>query len=156
MWYPLTQSRWPDDPPESDLDVDAILKAARADPARFGDNDREFPRDRYVLACIAHGYPAPELARAVLLGYPHVGALKSMDGLDKCLAKDRKQESESGASPWTVHGGSMPQCWPMRADPINVVWRHGKPRVTIDKSMQLSDSLTAYNDAVCASTPSTR
>ena len=36
----------------------------------------------------------------------------------------------------------------MRADPINVVWRHGKPRVTIDKSMQLSDSLTAYNDAV--------
>ena len=147
LWHPLTRSRWPDDPPESELDIDAVLTAARADPARFGVGDRDFP-DRFVLACMAHGYPAPELERAAVLGYPHVGALKSMAGLDKCLAKDRKQESVAGAQPWTVHGGDLPQVWPMRADPINVVWRNGKPRITIDKSMELSDVVAAYNTAV--------
>ena len=147
LWHPLTPSRWPDDPPESDLNVTAILEAAKADVARFGEGDAPFP-DQYILACIAHGYPAPELPRATVLGYPHVGALKSMDGLRKCLAKDRQQEAVPGAHPWTVHGGDLPHVWPMRADPINVVWRNGKPRVTIDKSMTLSELFASYNAAV--------
>ena len=147
LWHPLTRSRWPDDPPESDLNMGAVLRAAEADTARFGEGDRGFP-DRYVLACMAHGYPAPELERAVVLGYPHVGALKSMDGLHKCLAKDRKQGGDGEALPWTEHGGATPQVWPMRADPINVVWRNGKPRITIDKSMELSMRFGAYNSAV--------
>ena len=147
MWHPLTRSSWPDDPPESDLNVGAILDAAKADHARFGPEDVRFP-DRFVLACISHGYPAPDLERVVVLGYPHVGALKSMAGLDSCLAKDRKQDDVEGARPWTVHGGTTPQVWPMRADPINVVWRNGKPRITIDKSMELSDLVKAYNTAV--------
>jgi hypothetical protein len=147
LWWPLTRSRWPDDPPESDLDVRAVLRAAEADVARFGADDEGFP-DRYVLACMAHGYPAPELERAVVLGYPHVGALKSMEGLRKCLAKDRKQGGSGEALPWTEHGGAMPQVWPMRADPINVVWRNGKPRITIDKSMELSTRFESYNSAV--------
>lgn len=36
----------------------------------------------------------------------------------------------------------------MRADPINVVWRNGKPRITIDKSMELSARFESYNSAV--------
>ena len=147
LWYPLTQSRWPDDPPESDLNVEAILAAAKKDVERFGPDDSDFP-DQYVLACMAHGYPAPDLPRATVLGYPHVGALKSMEGLGKCLAKDRQQEGVAGATPWTEHGSDLPQVWPMRADPINVVWRNGKPRITIDKSMSLSQVFAAYNAAV--------
>ena len=147
LWHPLTPSRWPDDPPESDLNIEAILEAAKADVARFGDADVQFP-DRFVLACMAHGYPAPALERVTVLGYPHVGALKSMEGLHACLAKDRKQEGAHGEQPWTVHGGELPHVWPMRADPINVVWRNGKPRITIDKTMKLSDAVTAYNAAV--------
>ena len=147
LWHPLTRSRWPDDPPETDLDVAAVLAAAKADAARFGSADADFP-DQFVLACMAHGYPAPELERATVLGYPHVGALKSMEGLHKCLAKDRKSDGVEGAQAWTVHGGAMPQVWPMRADPINVVWRNGKPRITIDKTMQLSDVYESYNAAV--------
>ena len=147
LWHPLTKSRWPDDPPETDLDVAAVLAAAKADTARFGSADADFP-DQFVLACMAHGYPAPELERATVLGYPHVGALKSMEGLHKCLAKDRKSDGVEGAQAWTVHGGAMPQVWPMRADPINVVWRNGKPRITIDKTMQLSDVYESYNAAV--------
>ena len=147
LWHPLTASHWPEDPPESDLNVDAILAAAKADVGRFGPGDADFP-DQYILACMAHGYPAPELPRATVLGYPHVGALKSMAGLHKCLEKDRRQEGAEGAQPWTVHGGALPHVWPMRADPINVVWRNGKPRITIDKSMSLSEVFAAYNAAV--------
>ena len=146
-WYPLTRSRWPEDPPESDLDIEAVLRAAKADPERFGSDDVDFP-DRFVLACMAHGYPAPELERAVLLGFPHVGALRSMAALDKCLGKDRKQEGVAGALPWTVHGGDLPQVWPVRADPINVAWQGDRARLTIDKSMPLSMTLVAYNAAV--------
>ena len=83
-----------------------------------------------------------------MLGYPHVGALKSMEGLHKCLTKDRKQGGDGEALPWTEHGSATPQVWPMRADPINVVWRNGKPRITIDKSMELSTRFEAYNSAV--------
>ena len=147
LWRPLTRSSWPDDPPETDLNIAAVLEAAKADKARFGDADEAFP-DQHVLACMAHGYPAPELARATVLGYPHVGALKSMEGLRACLAKDRKQDAVAGKQPWTVHGGAMPQVWPMRADPVNVVWRGGKPRITIDKTMPLSSIYESYNAAV--------
>ena len=147
LWRPLTRSRWPEDPPESDLDVAEILRMAGADPDHFREEDILFA-DRYVLACMAHGHPAPQLVRAVVLGYPHVGALKSMEALDKCVAKDRKQEGVTGALPWTVHGGEFPQVWPVRADPINVAWNKGKPRMTIDKTMGLSDIFLSYNAAV--------
>ena len=146
-WRPLTRSRWPEDPPETDLDIAEVLRTAKADPERFGEADAEFA-DKYVLACMAHGHPAPHLERAVVLGYPHVGALKSMEALDKCIAKDRKQDSTEGKLAWTVHGGSMPQVWPTRADPVNVVWRGGKPRLTIDKTMELSACFESYNAAV--------
>ena len=36
----------------------------------------------------------------------------------------------------------------MRADPMNIVFRNGKPRMTIDKTMQLVDGVSSYNDCV--------
>ena len=56
----------------------------------------------------------------------------------KCVSKDRGQELV-GEPGWTEHGGELPRVWPVRADPINVVMRNGKPRMTIDKSMRLTD-----------------
>ena len=147
FWHPLTASRWPDDPPESDLKVSALLRLAQADPKRFGAEDVAFP-DKFELACMAHGFPAPELEPAAVIGYPHMGALKNMTALDKMILKDRRQENAPGAQAWTVHGGSLPQVWPMRADPINIVIRHGKARMTIDKSMRLAAHFLSYNEAV--------
>ena len=147
LWYPLTRSRWPEDPPESDLDVPAILRAAQADPATFGTSDKRFS-DRYILASMAHGYEAPDLERATVIAYPHVGALKEMSGLRKCILKDRKQDEDPLRLPWQQHGSDLPEVWPMRADPVNVVMRNGKARMTIDKSIQLVARFVSYNDAV--------
>jgi len=36
----------------------------------------------------------------------------------------------------------------MRADPMNIVMRNGKARMTIDKMMQLIDGVASYNDSV--------
>ena len=147
LWYPLTRSRWPDDPPESELDVAAVLRGVEPDVRRFGASDRGFD-DSYVVASMAHGYEAPQLERATVVGYPHVGALKNIEALHKAIAKDRKQDGHATLSAWTEHGGDLPQVWPVRADPVNVVMRYGKGRMTIDKSMRLSASLASYNDEV--------
>ena len=63
-----------------------------------------------------------------MLGPPHVGALKAAEAFEKVAAKDR----EHG---WVKHGYGLPPFWPMRADPMNIVFRNGKPRMTIDKTM---------------------
>ena len=147
LWYPLTHSRWPEDPPESDLKIDNAIRGAAADPARFGAGDVGFG-DQYVIASMAHGYEAPDLEPAAIIGYPHVGALKHMEAVHKCIDKDRRQDGISGQQPWTVHGGDLPQVWPTRADPINIVMRNGKARMTIDKTMRLSELFASYNEAV--------
>lgn len=49
---------------------------------------------------------------------------------------------------WVKSGFSLPPVWPMRADPMNIVFRNGKPRMTIDKSMQLVAGVRSYNDCV--------
>ena len=145
LWRPLTPSRWPADAPNSDLNIKAVLLLARA--GRFGPDDKGFV-DRFLLACMAHGYPAPALEAAAVIAYPHVGALKNMAAVHACVAKDRKHDGKGDARAWTVHGGELPQVWPMRADPINIVVRNGKPRMTIDKTMQLSMKYDSYNQAV--------
>ena len=147
LWRPLTRSSWPSDPPESDLNTKAVLLVADADFKRFGPDDKPFI-DRFVIACMAHGFPAPELERAVVLGFPHVGALKEVESVAKCMIKDRKQDNIPGKQPWTVHGSAMPRVWPTRVDPINIVLRNGKARMTIDKSMRLSLNYASYNESV--------
>ena len=36
----------------------------------------------------------------------------------------------------------------MRADPMNIVLRHGKPRMTIDKTMELIEGIAPYNQLI--------
>ena len=131
LWYPLRPSAWPLKPPETDLDIDAIVDYAE----KFG-----FP-DAEIISFIAHGYPGPELELMAVLGPPHVGALKEPAAFDKCAKKDRERG-------WVHHGYPLPPIWPKRADTMNIIMRNGKPRMTIDKTMQLVDGVASYNDSV--------
>jgi hypothetical protein len=131
LWYPLEPSSWPHSPPDGELEIGTIISEALA----MGFTDME------IISFMAHGYPGPELQREAVLGPPHVGALKNAAAFEKCAAKDR-------AHGWVRWGGSLPQVWPMRADPMNIVLRHGKARMTIDKTMELIAGLASYNQLV--------
>jgi len=131
LWRPLEPSRWPASPPDSELEVGVIIDEALS----MGFADME------IVSFIAHGYPGPEMSRETVLGPPHVGALKNAEAFMKCAAKDR----EKG---WVRWGSSLPSVWPMRADPMNVVVRNGKGRMTIDKTMELVEGLASYNHLI--------
>ena len=131
LWRPLEPSSWPSQPPDHELEVRAILEEALA----MGFTDME------IISFIAHGYPGPKMSREAVLGPPHVGALKGAEAFLKCAAKDRDRG-------WTRGGSPLPRVWPMRADPMNVVFRHGKPRMTIDKTMELIEGLPSYNQLI--------
>ena len=61
--------------------------------------------------------------------------------IDKCAKKDRDRG-------WVHHGYPLPPIWPTRADPMNIIMRNGKPRMTIDKTMQLVNGVASYNELV--------
>jgi hypothetical protein len=131
LWYAIQPSRWPDDPPAGELDAAVAVQYA----VENGFTDME------ILSFMAHGYPGPQLERCSVLGPPHVGTLKAPEAFMKTAAKDRKNG-------WVRFGCALPPVWPMRADPMNIVFRNGKPRMTIDKTMQLVDGVASYNDCV--------
>ena len=130
-WHPLRPSSWPDDPPPGEIEAAIVVQYAR----EHGFSDME------IVSYMAHGFPAPEMARETVIGPPHVGALKSMEALDKATGKDRERG-------WVKFGYLLPPMWPMRADPMNIAWRHGKGRLTTDKSMQLVPGVDSYNECV--------
>jgi hypothetical protein len=130
-WHPIQPSRWPDDPPPGEIDAAVAVQYAR----EHGYTDME------IVSFMAHGYPAPQLERCAVLGAPHVGTLKYPDAFFKTASKDR----EKG---WVKSGYAFPPVWPMRADPMNIVFRNGKPRMTIDKTMELVDGVASYNACV--------
>ena len=131
MWDPVRPSSWPEDPPDTELDIEAIVAYA----VEHGFDDME------VISWMAHGYPGPAVEMHTVVGSIHVGALKNIEALMKCAGKDR-------ARGWGQHGGDLPFVWPTLVDPVNVVVRNDKPRMTIDKSMQLTTLFAAYNDHV--------
>lgn len=131
LWDPLTPSSWPDSPPDFELNAAAILSYAVEH--RFD--------DMQVIAWMCHGYPGPDIPHHTVIGTPHVGALRDMEALIKCASKDRTRG-------WGSYGHPLPPVWPTLCDPVNIVWRHGKPRMTIDKSMQLSSLFESYNSHV--------
>ena len=131
LWRPLEPSSWPHSPPDSELAVGVIIDEAVA---------MGFP-DMEIISLLAHGYPGPELSRETVIGPPHVGALKNAQAFDKCAAKDRRNG-------WVRWGCALPPVWPMRADPHNIVLRDGKPRMTIDKSMEVVEGIMSYNQSV--------
>lgn len=131
LWDPVLPSSWPHSPPDADLDAAAILEYAAA---------HDFP-DMGVIAWMCDGYPGPDMQHHTLIGTPHVGALRDFVALKKCALKDR----EKG---WGTYGHLLPPVWPTLCDPVNIVWRHGKPRMTIDKTMQLHPDYAAYNACI--------
>ena len=130
-WHAVQPSSWPDDPPPGELDTAVIVQYAR----EHGYADME------IISFIAHGYPGPELERCAVLGPPHVGTLKAPEAFLKSAKKDQ-------AKGWVRHGYLLPPVWPMRADPMNIIFRNEKPRMTIDKSMQLVDGVDSYNSRI--------
>ena len=131
LWYAVTPSAWPHDPPPGDLSTGIIVQYAR----EHGYSDME------IISFIAHGYPGPDLERCAVLGPPHVGALKAPEAFEKAASKDR-------AKGWVRFGYMLPPVWPMRADPMNIVFRNEKGRMTIDKTMQLVAGVDAYNSRI--------
>ena len=129
LWHPITPSSWPASPPMGELDRPAILRAAAGFP------------DQEIVSYMVHGYPGPRLSPRCLLGPPHVGALRDFEAFERCAAKDR-------AKGWVTAGRSLPPVWPYCADPFNVVERHGKWRMTIDKTIELAPGVASYNDSV--------
>jgi hypothetical protein len=130
-WHAVQPSSWPDDPPPGELDTAVIVQYAR---------EHDYS-DMEIISLIAHGYPGPELERCAVLGPPHVGTLKSPEA----FLKSAKKDQEKG---WVRHGYRLPPVWPMRADPMNIVFRNDKPRMTIDKTMQLVDGVDSYNSRI--------
>ena len=136
MWHPVTASRFPDSPPSSNLNLAAIVDFARLH--RF--------KDMQIIAWTANGFPGPRLLREgpkdVLFGGLHVGALKNYSDYKMCADKDVAQG-------FALPGVALPVVWPMRGAPTNLVLsRLGKPRMTVDLSIQLQGEVASYNDAV--------
>ena len=128
LWDAIMPSSWPDAPPDFQLNASAILAYAI---------EHSFT-DMQVISWMCNGYPGPDVPYHTVIGTPHVGALKSMEALMKCAAKDRKRG-------WGEYGSPLPPVWPVLCDPVNIAWRQGKARMTIDKSMQLTELYEAYN-----------
>ena len=77
------------------------------------------------------GYPgAPGMDdRRLVLWYPHGGALDHVDHFESCALKDQN-------AGFVSIGSDFPIVWPCTVDPFNIVMRYGKPRLTIDKSLE--------------------
>ena len=140
MWHPITASRYPESPPSTNLDLRAIVDYARAS---------SFP-DMQIIAWTANGFPGPKGIREgpkdVLFGALHVGAIKNYTDYKKCADKD----VQAG---FALPGVDMPVIWPMRGAPTNCVHsRLGKPRMTVDLTIQLQDGVASYNDSVAVDT----
>ena len=131
LWYAITPSRWPDDPPNTELNISNLMEWA----------SEAKPSDQAIVSEMAHGYSGPSLAPVVAIGSLHVGALKEMKHFLACTEKDRR----AGIGVW---GRKLPPIWPCRVDYRNVVMRRNKPRVTIDKTMRLAPWLQSHNDAI--------
>ena len=131
LWHAVQPSSWPDDPPDGEIEAAVVVQYAK----EHGYTDME------IISYMAHGYPGPSMPRDAVLGPPHVGALKEPEAFFKMAKKDR----EHG---WVEHGYALPPVWPMRADPMNIVFRNGKPRMTIDKTMELIQGVLSYNGSI--------
>jgi hypothetical protein len=135
LWDVVQPSSYPDNPPSSDLDVEGIMGLH----AEFGIIDEQ------MLSWCKHGFPgARNMPRRVVIGYPHVGAMKHPKEFEEMNQRDI-------ANNFVSAGNEFPEFWPTYVDPMNLVIQKGNPRATIDKTMQLSSSghpkpVESYND----------
>ena len=131
LWHASTPSSYEGDRPSSELKIDNIV----SDAIDGGFVDME------IVSYMAHGYPGPTLEKSVVIGAPHVGALKLVDRFVKSATKDRLRK-------WVKHGRRLPWVWPVRSDPQNVVVQKDKGRMTTDKTIELAPGVMSYNAAV--------
>ena len=135
----LQPSCYPDNPPETELDPKEILYAAGThgvENSRYG----EVYPDQQGIGYLVHGFEAHSIApRKSQWCPPHLGAFKDPAALRKCVQKDR----DAG---YVMPGFTQyPPFSHARALPCNVVWRKGKPRMTIDPGFQPFVSLLPPN-----------
>ena len=137
LWDVVQPSCYPEDPPDTTLNVpgwEALIK-------QFG------LKDQQLFSWVKHGFPGVDgMPRQAVIGYPHVGALKNAEAFEEMNQRDIKNGFVS-------HGQDFPEIWPCICDPMNLVIQKGKPRATIDKTMNLSssdhpDPVLAYNDFI--------
>ena len=143
LWDAVQPNQWPDDPPEPQrpddphVDIEQFIQLA----------EEEGLTDLRCLSRVKHGFPgAKALPRRAVLGFPHVGALKHPAEFEEMNQRDI-------AKGFVSAGRAFPEFWPLYADPMNLVIQKGKPRATIDKSIQLTSStrpepIEAYNDCL--------
>ena len=129
LWHVLQPSSFPDDPPSSDLKPEAFEALAL----------REGLVDEQLVSWVKHGMPgAPAMKIFAQLAPPHVGALENAE----IFVEKRKADEEAGF----VSGGfSFPDVWPSVIDPMNIVVQHGKGRLTVDKTMRISEAFESFN-----------
>ena len=138
MWDVVQPSSWPLDPPSCTLDPEQFERLA----------DRCGLVDKRVVSRMYHGFPGATnmpSGRAVV-AFPHMGALKNV----AAYADMNQRDIDNG---YVSHSQPFPEIWPTTVDPMNIVVQHGKPRLTIDKTMKLSsdsppEPVDAYNDYI--------
>ena len=136
LWDAVQPSCWPEHPPDTSIDAKGWLDLV----AEYGLTDQQ------LTSWALHGFPGVNMPRRAVIGFPHVGALKHAEDFEKMNQRD----IENG---FVTHGHEFPEVWPCVCDPMNLVIQKGKPRATIDKTMNLSSSthpepVLAYNDYI--------
>ena len=137
----LRASRWPDRPPDTSLQITEVLRAAGSDGAESSRFGTVYP-DQEMIAWCAHGFESLSLAdrSLTILFAQHVGALRHMEHVDAAIAKGRSKGYLQG--PFSRVPPFAP-CWCL---PYGCVVQKGKPRMTIDPSIQLIEGVSPVNE----------
>ena len=128
------KGKWPNDPPESRLKPQELIDLA----IEHGLTDWQ------AISWAANGFPgAPFETIFSVIGYPHVGALKNAAAYAERNQRDINER-------FVTSGESFPRVWPTIVDPMNIVVQNGKPRLTIDKTMNLTGrvDMPSYNEII--------
>ena len=78
-----------------------------------------------------------------MIGYPHVGALKNAAAYAERNQRDIKEK-------FVTSGESFPRIWPTIVDPMNIVVQNGDPRLTVDKTLNITgrSDMPSYNELI--------
>ena len=137
----LRASRWPDRPPNTDLRITEVLRAAGADGAESSRFGVVYP-DQEMIAWCAHGFESLSLADRSLtvLFAQHMGALRHIEHVDRAIEKGRQKGYLQG--PFRKVAPFAP-CWCL---PYGCVIQKDKPRMTIDPTIQLLEGVVPVNE----------
>jgi hypothetical protein len=97
--------------------------------------------DKQLLSWHAHGFPGADLPGGAVFGRYHVGALRNVGHMVACQAKD----VEAG---FVTNGFELPEFWPCYLDCFNVAMQRGKPRLCVDKTIEMVDGTVSYNGTI--------